>query len=249
MKNRAGIFLVLSLIISLSLAFCKSSLPDRPGLYAVIETDRGELPIELYPDAAPKTVENFIKLTEKGFYNGIVFHRVIKDFMIQTGDPTGTGRGGPGYTFEDEINADVLGLDKLTLEQAPSYERAAQQVLFKKFNIQSQEDLDRNQAMLEAQLKTMGSWSVKRLLTEAGYVFQGSLPSRRALKGSVAMANAGPNTIGSQFFINQVDTPHLNGLHTVFGQLLGNYEVLDKIIEAGNGNSKIVSIKIVDRRK
>ena len=114
--------------------------------------------IELYDEDAPKTVENFLKLARDGFYDGVIFHRVIPDFMIQGGDPTGTGRGGPGYTFEDEFN------------------------------------------------------------------------EHKVVRGALAMANAGPNTNGSQFFIVTTDAaPWLDGKHTVFGHVVEGMEVVDKI--------------------
>ncbi len=133
---------------------------------AVIETSYGNIEFVLYEKDAPKTVENFIKLADKGFYNGIIFHRVIKGFMIQGGDPTGTGMGGPGYQFADELNP-----------SAPSYQE--------------------------------------------GYK-----------KGVVAMANAGSNTNGSQFFIMLADTP-LPHNYTIFGKVISGQDVVDKI-----GNDK-----------
>ncbi len=126
---------------------------------AIIETTKGTIEVELYPAEAPKTVENFMTLAKKGFYNGILFHRVIPGFMVQTGDPTGTGRGGPGYTFADEC-------------------------------------------------------SPKR--THDG-------------PGVLSMANAGPNTNGSQFFITLAATPWLNGKHTVFGRVVKGLEVVEAI--------------------
>jgi peptidyl-prolyl cis-trans isomerase B (cyclophilin B) len=125
---------------------------------AVMHTNRGAIELELFDEAAPKTVDNFRNLANDGFYNGVVFHRVIKDFMIQGGDPTGTGTGGPGYTFEDEIN------------------------------------------------------------------------ENKVVRGALAMANAGPNTNGSQFFIVTTDAaPWLDGKHTVFGQVTNGMEVVDDI--------------------
>ena len=125
---------------------------------ATLETNHGSIGLQLYDDDAPKTVQNFLKLARDGFYDGVVFHRVIENFMIQGGDPTGTGMGGPGYQFEDEIN-------------------------------------DR--------------------------------PVRR---GALAMANSGPNTNGSQFFIVTADEcPWLDGLHTVFGEVTSGMEVVDDI--------------------
>jgi cyclophilin family peptidyl-prolyl cis-trans isomerase len=125
---------------------------------ATLHTSEGAIEIELFPDAAPKTVENFEKLSRDGFYEGVIFHRVIPDFMIQGGDPTGTGMGGPGYAFEDEFN------------------------------------------------------------------------EHRVERGALAMANAGPNTNGSQFFIVTAEaTPWLDGKHTVFGRVTSGMDVVDRI--------------------
>jgi len=124
-----------------------------------METNRGEIELELAPKEAPKTVNNFVFLTEQGFYDGLTFHRVINDFMIQGGDPTGRGSGGPGYEFEDEV------------ENSP--------------------------------------------LTHEGKV--------------ISMANAGPDTNGSQFFITHSPQPHLNGRHTVFGRVVKGEDVVDQI--------------------
>ena len=125
---------------------------------ATLHTNHGAIEIELYPDEAPKTVENFVKLAGEGFYDGVIFHRVIPDFMIQGGDPTGTGMGGPGYQFEDEFN------------------------------------------------------------------------DRKVERGALAMANAGPNTNGSQFFIVTADAaPWLDGKHTVFGRVTSGMDVVDEI--------------------
>ena len=129
---------------------------------AVIETTVGDIYLDLYPKEAPKTVENFTTLAKKGFYDGIVFHRVIPNIMIQTGDPTGTGMGGPGYSFADEFTSN-LKMDK---------------------------------------------------------------------PGVLAMANSGPNTNGSQFFITQVPTPWLDGRHTIFGQVTQGMDVVNKIVAA-----------------
>jgi peptidyl-prolyl cis-trans isomerase B (cyclophilin B) len=125
---------------------------------AILTTNHGSIEVELYPGEAPKTVENFLKLARDGFYDGVIFHRVIPDFMIQGGDPTGTGSGGPGYQFEDEPN------------------------------------------------------------------------DHRIVRGALAMANAGPNTNGSQFFIVTADAcPWLDGKHTVFGKVTSGMDVVDTI--------------------
>lgn len=130
--------------------------------YAVLETTKGTIKFELYSGDAPKTVNNFVTLTNKGFYNGVIFHRVIKGFMIQGGDPTGTGTGGPEYQFEDELNPSTA-----------SY--------------------------------------------KAGYK-----------RGVVAMANAGPNTNGSQFFIMHQDYPLQND-YSIFGKVVSGMDVVDAI--------------------
>ena len=125
---------------------------------ATLHTNHGAIAIELFDDDAPKTVENFLKLARDGFYNGVIFHRVIPDFMVQGGDPTGTGSGGPGYQFEDEFN------------------------------------------------------------------------DNKVVRGALAMANAGPNTNGSQFFIVTTEAASwLDGKHTVFGRVTDGMDVVDTI--------------------
>ncbi len=134
-------------------------IDPKKSYSATIETIKGNIEIELYPRYAPKTVNNFVFLSREGFYDGVVFHRVISNFMIQGGDPTGTGSGGPGYRFEDEFVGNPLKHDK----------------------------------------------------------------------GVLSMANAGPGTNGSQFFITHSPQPHLNGKHTVFGQVTSGQQVVDAI--------------------
>jgi len=144
---------------------------------AVIETNLGTMEIELFNDKAPRTVSNFVDLIEKGFYDGVIFHRIISGFMIQGGDPTGTGRGGPGYTIDDEFHPDL----------------------------------------------------------------------KHDSKGILSMANAGPNTGGSQFFITLAPTPHLDNRHAVFGKLISGEDVLDKIgaVETGPNDKPINEVKMI----
>ena len=133
---------------------------DTKKTYTIsIETEQGTIELELYPEYAPKTVNNFVFLANQGFYNGVTFHRVINNFMIQGGDPTGSGAGGPGYRFEDEFAGNPL-----------KHER-----------------------------------------------------------GVISMANAGPNTNGSQFFITHGPQPHLDGRHTVFGKVTKGLDVVDAV--------------------
>ena len=147
---------------------------------AVLETNQGNIEIELMPGVAPKTVENFTGLIQKGYYNGIIFHRVIPGFMVQGGDPTGTGRGGQslwGKNFEDEVRKEVAF-------DSP---------------------------------------------------------------GILAMANAGPGTNGSQFFITTAKTPWLNMKHTIFGKVISGYDVVQKIenTETGPGDKPVEDQKIL----
>ncbi len=142
---------------------------------AHMETDKGTMVIELFADKTPMTVNNFVFLSREGFYDGVIFHRVIGNFMVQGGDPTGSGRGGPGYKFGDEFNSS-LKHDK---------------------------------------------------------------------QGILSMANAGPGTNGSQFFITHGPTPHLNGKHTVFGQIAEGLDVLMSIPERDPGNVNAPAVKII----
>ena len=141
---------------------------------AIMETDLGKMVIDLFSDKVPKTVNNFVFLAREGFYDGIIFHRVIADFMAQAGDPTGKGSGGPGYKFQDEFDPS-LKHDK---------------------------------------------------------------------KGILSMANAGPNTNGSQFFITHRATPHLDGKHSIFGQVIDGLEVLMSIPPRDPALSQSPAVKI-----
>jgi peptidyl-prolyl cis-trans isomerase B (cyclophilin B) len=145
---------------------------DSKKRYRVkIELDRGTIELELAPQSAPKTVNNFVFLAKEGFYDGVPFHRVIADFMIQGGDPTGTGRGGPGYRFSDEFGGNSLKHEK----------------------------------------------------------------------GVISMANAGPTTNGSQFFITHAPQPHLDGKHTVFGKVVTGRDVVDAVRTGDVMNTVTVS--------
>lgn len=143
-------------------------IDPKKSYKATFETARGTIVVELYPQHAPKTVNNFVFLAKEGFYDGVLFHRVIKDFMIQGGDPTGTGRGGPGYKFEDETKGNPL----------------------------------------------------------------------KHGTGFLSMANAGPNTNGSQFFITHSPQPHLDGKHTVFGKVIEGQDVVDAVRQ-GDAMTKV----------
>jgi peptidyl-prolyl cis-trans isomerase B (cyclophilin B) len=142
---------------------------------AHMKTDVGTIVIELFADKTPKTVNNFVFLARQGFYDGVIFHRVINNFMVQGGDPTGTGSGGPGYKFADEFHPSL----------------------------------------------------------------------KHSKRGILSMANAGPGTNGSQFFITHGPTPHLDNHHTVFGQVIEGEAVLMSIPARDPGNRNAPAVKIL----
>ena len=185
------IFALFLVILSLGILFAygklnniKTNISDKGNYFmsdsitvAIIKTNMGTIEIELFADQTPKTVENFVGLAEKGYYEGVIFHRVIKDFMLQAGDPTGTGRGGASFwggKFEDEFVSDL----------------------------------------------------------------------KHDTPGMLSMANAGPNTNGSQFFITLVPTPWLDGKHTVFGKVINGMDVVYAIgiVKTGAGDKPINTV-------
>lgn len=171
---------VLFLFHSVNPSLAQEEASVGQGPVVVLETNQGKIELKLFPDVAPKACENFIGLVEKGYYNGVTFHRVIKGFMIQGGDPTATGMGGESLwsrPFDDEVSPDVV------------------------FN----------------------------------------------KPGILAMANAGPGTNGSQFFITLAATPWLNMLHTIFGEVVEGYDVVMKIVETpvGANDKPVQAQKII----
>lgn len=270
MKNLA---ITLSLVISGML-----SAEETKNPIVTMMTNQGKVTIELLQESAPVTVQNFIGLAEgtkeftnaagekvkKPFYDGLTFHRVIDDFMIQGGCPLGTGRGGPGYKFKDEINADSLGLQKLKVfneanglhEYLKVYPpQQVQQMIvkpiFEKLEIKSQEDLDAKQKELQAELeKSTKTLSIKELYQGIGYKYDEKLISFPMKKGYLAMANAGPNTNGSQFYINLKDNHYLDGKHTVFGKVIEGMEVVEKIakVKKDARDKPLEPVKIISIR-
>lgn len=197
-----AIILVAIVVAVVAFSYFNRINKEKDMIIAIIETDKGNIELELNKKAAPKTVENFIKLANEGFYNGTKFHRVIEDFVIQGGDPlskdddpNNDGTGGPGYFFEDEINPRSLGVPEETIKQ------------------------------LEA----------------AGYTFDYSLESMPNKVGAISMANSGPNANGSQFFIiTTEDQPHLNGMHTVFGEVVKGMDVVRQVEQNDTINRIII---------
>lgn len=257
--------IVFFLLASVSAALFAQSAPTKAPttdgeqinkIIAYINTDKGKLIVELFPEEAPQAVSNFIKLSIDHYYDGLTFHRVVKDFA-QTGDPTGTGSGNPGYLFADEINADSLGLDKLLVKDAPEYnqyaDRLASALASVKLGIKDKEEWKARESELKTEYekiyKRIQLLSVKEMLEGIGYKFTTEVKSHPVSRGTVVMANSGrPNTNGSQFFITKTDILSLNGLHTVFGRLIEGYDVLDAIIAAGSKNSKIISVEIKEMK-
>lgn len=232
--------------------------PENP--IAHIHTTMGDIYIELFPAAAPRTVQNFMELARTGFYENTIFHRVIDGFMIQGGDPTGTGTGGPGYSFADEINARALGLDKekvvqggylphpsLGVNSQEEFQQLVVLPLIFALGISSQEELDARREEVE---RTLFSMSLKDAYVNLGYEYSENLPSRPLVKGALAMANSGPATNGSQFFITLDGTPWLTGKHTVFGQVLFGMDVVEAIgkvrVDMSNRPRQQVSVRSVE---
>lgn len=190
---------------------------------AIIQTTKGDIHVELYPQKAPKTVENFTQLAKTGYYNELTFHRVIPNFMIQGGDPLGNGTGGESYwktSFEDEINADSLGLNDLTVQEANFLG-----------NLYSPDVLQQYQ-----------NSTVKELYQQYdGYQYKTDIESEKMDVGSLAMANSGPNTNGSQFFIVSTrPQPHLDGKHTVFGKVTQGLDIVNQIEQGDIINTIII---------
>jgi len=263
--------LIIALSAGLAVGLDAEEMENPSNPVAVMKTNYGTIELELFPKAAPKTVANFIGLAEGGkeytdpetgekkkdrFYDGLTFHRVVEGFMIQGGDPLGTGTGGPGYTFEDEINATDLGLDEekaITSEGYPhqylgirTQEQFNQIVIgpvIRELGIGSQEELDERRDEFE---KILFELTLKDVFENMGYSYDPSLDSYRPVKGFLAMANSGPNTNGSQFFINLADTPWLAGKHTVFGKVVSGMEVVEKIgaVETGPQSKPVEPVVI-----
>jgi len=139
-------------------------------LAAVIKTDKGDIHVTLFPAEAPLTVANFVNLAQRGYYDGLTFHRVLANFMIQGGDPTGTGSGGPGYRFADEFSPSL----------------------------------------------------------------------RHSSSGTLSMANSGPGTNGSQFFVTHGPTPHLDDVHSIFGQVSSGQDIVDAIAQGDSMNEIVI---------
>lgn len=173
--------LIILIVAVLALVIVVTNLMASKNTKVALETNKGTIVLELYTGQMPITAGNFVKLVKEGFYDGVIFHRIIPGFMIQGGDPTGTGMGGPGYKIKDEFTGT---------------------------------NLDKND------------------------------------RGTISMANAGPNTGGSQFFINLVDNNFLDGRHPVFGKVVEGLEIVDLIsnVETDSQDRPVEEIRIISAK-
>lgn len=266
-------FLLVTLTLLFSTALFAEDGEKNP--VAIIKTNHGEIAVELFSKSAPETVKNFIGLAEgtkeftdpssgekvkKPFFDGLIFHRVINNFMIQGGCPLGNGMGDPGYKFNDEINADSLGLDKekvltaqgqihenLRIYPPQQLQQIIAQPIFKKLGINSQETFQAKQKEFQEEVKkTVETLTLKKLYQDMGYKFDDKLTSFPMKKGFLAMANSGPNTNGSQFYINLKDNNYLDGKHTVFGKVIEGMDVVEKIgkVKTGQQDKPVEDVKI-----
>ncbi len=280
MKNTNRIILTMAFFLILfNPSILKSeennSMKSKNPVY-IIKTSSGDIFVELFADSAPETVANFIGLSEgtkefidsttnkkikKPFYNGLIFHRIIKDFMIQGGCPLGNGTGGPGYTFQDEIDASGLGLDKmqaidpekgvhpyLMVKNEDDYRRNIIAPLFQKLSITSQEELDKRKDDISKALQAL---TVQDVMENMGYMYSKKGSPHPPTRGCLAMANAGPGTNGSQFFINLVNADWLIGKHTVFGKVIQGMDVVDKLglVEVDSASKPVKDVKVISITK
>lgn len=224
---------------------------------ALIKTSKGDITVELYDDAAPETVRIFLGLAEgkgeytdhrtkkkvtisKPFFDGLRFHRVIPGFMIQGGCPRGNGTGNAGFMFKDEIDAKALGLDKQTVIVAgrvhpwiaglgqQNWQQKVLLPVIRKLKINPNE-LNTSKELQQKVQSTLQTMTLQELYELQGYKYTKGLASRKPVKGDLALANSGPDTNSSQFFINLGPTPHLTGRHTVFGRVIKGMDVVEAI--------------------
>lgn len=193
---------------------------------AIIKTDFGNITIDLFEKDTPVTVNSFVFLSKDKFYDGLNFHRVVKNFVIQGGDPKGDGTGGPGYKFIDEIDADALGLNTVKVGDEP-YLRS----LYPSSIISQNKDL-----------------SLKEFYEKSlGYSYTTGFGSAKFAPYVIAMANSGPGTNGSQFFITvgSFSGEYLNGKHTVFGRVTDGFDVVDSIEDVNVKQNDIPTSPVV----
>jgi peptidyl-prolyl cis-trans isomerase A (cyclophilin A) len=217
-------------------------------------TSQGEIFIELFARETPNNVANFTALAEgkieiidestdttfkPRYYDGMRFHRVIPGFVIQSGSPSYSPLGGPEELLQDEINADFLGLDEalvlnpdgsfheiLSINEKIDFDSAILRPLYVEMNIETQADLVARQYEV---LDRLGAMTLKEVYENLGYRYINDMPSHRVSRGTIALANSGPDQNGPEFFINLIDADYLTGKHTVIGQVVEGMDIADRI--------------------
>ena len=235
-------------------ASAELAMEDPLNPLLLISTSQGNIYIELFPNEAPRNVTNFMALAtgevefidadsgaefKSPYFNGLRFHRVISDFIIQTGSGVNHPRGAPADELPDEINADYLGLDRLpvlnpdgsfnsmlNISNKAEFDEEILKPLYRRMNIESKADLLARQEAVLLQLQQM---TVKRAYENQGYRFNSSNPGRGVTRGVVALANKGPDTNAAEFFIALTDADWLTGKHTVIGKVVEGMDVVDTI--------------------
>ena len=258
-------------------------IEDAANPLALVKTSLGDFVVELFVKETPETVGNFLGLAEgtkeftdpvsgekvkRHYFDGQIFHRVIDGFMIQGGDIQGTGSGGPGYRFKNEINGKALGLDKIkavdvsvpgrpvphkwlqtALRDPNGFGLFVVRPVYEKLGITSAEEAQARMKEIEA---AVGELTLLDVYQNMGFTFLDEGNSHPMKRGTLAMANAGPGTNGSQFYVNLVDNEYLNGKHTVFGRVVKGMDVVEKIGKvkvSPQGNRPIEEVKILSVRR
>ena len=247
-----GLILANSVLADQTTARQAMENPSNP-LFSMA-TSQGEIFIELFARETPNNVANFTALAEgkielidestdttfkPRYYDGMRFHRVIPGFVIQSGSPSYSPLGGPEELLQDEINADFLGLDEalvlnpdgsfheiLSINEKIDFDSAILRPLYVEMNIETQADLVARQYEV---LDRLGAMTLKEVYENLGYRYINDMPSHRVSRGTIALANSGPDQNGPEFFINLIDADYLTGKHTVIGQVVEGMDIADRI--------------------
>jgi cyclophilin family peptidyl-prolyl cis-trans isomerase len=247
-----GLILANSVLADQTTARQAMENPSNP-LFSMA-TSQGEIFIELFARETPNNVANFTALAEgkielfdestnttfkPRYYDGMRFHRVIPGFVIQAGSPSYSPLGGPEELLQDEINADFLGLDEalvlnpdgsfheiLSINEKIDFDSAILRPLYVEMNIETQADLVARQYEV---LDRLGTMTLKEVYENLGYRYINDMPSHRVSRGTLALANSGPDQNGPEFFINLIDADYLTGKHTVIGQVVEGMDIADRI--------------------
>ena len=243
-----------SALTSADLSSATQAMEDPSHPLILMRTSRGDIYIELFPEAAPRNVANFIALSEAKvemfdintgqtvtphYYDGKTFHRVLRNYLVQSGASGNAQDPRPEYFIDDEINARDIGLNDiklldetgaphawLNLQGNEDFQSQVLLPLYRKLDIRSPEQVEARQYELH---KLLGEMNLRQVYENQGYQFNNRLPARVPVRGSVAMANSGPNTNQSEFFITLVDAPWLAGKTKIIGEVVEGMEIVDRI--------------------